>query len=70
MPWVESREQFACTGCAGTGEHFDKDIEDWAYPSKPCVYCNGSGYEYREVDIWIEDEENGRQGKDHADWGS
>lgn len=32
-----------CKKCAGTGEKFDMELEDWSDPLEDCTECNGTG---------------------------
>lgn len=32
-----------CPRCAGTGDAFDRESDDWKYPREPCEMCRGHG---------------------------
>lgn len=32
-----------CSHCAGTGDKFDTEINDWTDPLEDCDYCGGCG---------------------------
>lgn len=40
-PWGD--EPRPCPACGGTGDAFDRELDDWADPPRPCLNCNGCG---------------------------